>query len=113
MPLTTPDGRYIVVKGRLWRAANPHLPDDVHQKLVKDLMSARRAVATALHNKDAPALKTARQKVNAAKCALGERGPTWWKDDGTPDNKDYNRHLIKNTPYARWYQTQTEGDNSI
>jgi len=25
-PLRTPDGRYIVVRGRLWRSANPTLP---------------------------------------------------------------------------------------
>jgi len=25
-PDRTPDGRYIVVDGRLWRATNPHLP---------------------------------------------------------------------------------------
>ena len=24
---TTPDGRYFVVRGRLWRRSNPHLPD--------------------------------------------------------------------------------------
>jgi hypothetical protein len=30
---------------------------------------------------------------------LGERGPPWW-DDGA---RDYNRYLVKNTPYAAWY----------
>jgi hypothetical protein len=33
-PLVTPDGRYIVVRGRLWRAINPSLPVEEKQKLV-------------------------------------------------------------------------------
>lgn len=41
----------------------------------------------------------ARRRVEAAKVALGERGPAWWTD-GAPD---YNRHLVKNTPYADWF----------
>jgi hypothetical protein len=31
--------------------------------------------------------------------ALGERGPVWWTD-GAPD---FNRKLVKNTPYADWH----------
>ena len=27
----TPDGRYFVSKGRLWRTTNPALPDDVRR----------------------------------------------------------------------------------
>jgi len=42
--------------------------------------------------------------VNAAKVALGERGPVWWQDDA----KDFNRHLVKNTPYRDWYERLTE-----
>ena len=60
-------------------------------------MDARRAVGAALRDKDAAAERAARQQVHEAKVALGERGPVWW-DDGAPD---YNRHLLKNTPYAR------------
>ena len=41
---TTPDGRYFVVRGRLWRKANPNLPVDVRDGLVKQLMNARRAL---------------------------------------------------------------------
>ena len=29
MPEHTPDGRYIVVNGRRWRATDPEIPDDV------------------------------------------------------------------------------------
>ena len=95
-PERTPDGRYIVVRGRLWRASNPHLPEDERQRHVNALMNARRAVGAAKRAGDPAAEKAARAQVHQAKVALGERGPVWW-DDGAPD---YNRHLIKNTPYA-------------
>jgi len=43
------------------------------------------------------AAKAARSQVHDAKIALGERGPVWWSD-GAPD---YNRRMLKNTPYAK------------
>ena len=98
-PLHTPDGRYLVVRGRLWRATNPHLPQAQKQALVEQLMNARRAVKAALQTEDAAALRAARQQVHHTKVALGERGAVWWSD-GSPD---YNRFLVKNTPYADWY----------
>ncbi|MBB4857679.1 hypothetical protein HNO88_000990 [Novosphingobium chloroacetimidivorans] len=94
----TPDGRYLVVRGRLWRRSNPHLDEARRKALVAELMDARRAVKSALHGA-AEDLRTARGRVDAAKVALGERGPVWW-DDGAPD---YNRHLVRNTPYAQWH----------
>ncbi|MFL6585537.1 MAG: hypothetical protein ACJ8GV_01430 [Luteimonas sp.] len=97
--LLTPDGRYLIVRGRLWRTSNPGLPDAERQRLVDALMDARRAVKHAKHADDADALAQARGAVDAAKHALGERGPVWWTD-GTPD---YNRYLVKNSPYADWY----------
>lgn len=42
--------------------------------------------------------RSARIHLNQAKEGLGERGPVCWTD-GAPD---YNRHLVKNTPYAQW-----------
>ena len=98
-PLVTPDGRYLVVRGRLWRRSNPTLPPDERDRLVHALMDARRAVRDALASGDAAALTSARAGVQAAKVGLGERGPAWW-DDGAPD---WNRHLAKNTPYAEWW----------
>lgn len=98
-PLRTPDGRYLVVRGRLWRATNPYLSEERRATLVAELMVARSRVHRARRAGDAAALKTAGEQVHAAKMALGERGPVWWTD-GTPD---YNRHLAKNTPYAGWY----------
>lgn len=101
-PLRTPDGRYLIVRGRLWRTTNPALSEMGRQRLVTQLMDARRAVRTALASGETDALRTARRAVDAAKVALGERGPVWW-DDGAPD---YNRHLAKNTPYAAWCARQ-------
>ncbi len=95
----TPDGRYFVVKGRLWRTSNPALAPDVRQELVDRLMRARRQVAVAKRAGDLQAERAARADVDAAKRGLGERGPVWW-NDGAPD---YNRRMVANTPYAQWY----------
>ncbi len=99
---TTPDGRYFIVKDRLWRCTDPSLPEAERERLVRDLMRARRAVRAAKSSDDEAALKQARLQVDAAKVALGERGPVWW-EDGSPD---YNRHLVKNTPYQKWYDQE-------
>ncbi|MCP8892558.1 hypothetical protein [Sphingomonas faeni] len=96
---TTPDGRYIVVRGRLWRKANPHLSEIERTRLVKRLMEARRDVAKAKRIKDADLEKAAHAAVDEAKHALGERGPVWW-DGGAPD---FNRHMARTTPYADWF----------
>ncbi|MCC8687310.1 hypothetical protein ABFU27_11025 [Xanthomonas campestris pv. raphani] len=101
-PLRTPDGRYLVVRGRLWRATNPDLPAEARDALVHALMDARRAVKAALRTRDAMQLKAARDEVDAAKTGLGERGAVWW-NDGAPD---FNRHLIRNTHYADWFARQ-------
>jgi hypothetical protein len=100
-PLVTPDGRYIVVRGRLWRRANPALSPEERERHVAALMAGRRAVAAANRADDEEARRAARTAVDAAKHALGERGPVWW-DDGAPD---LNRHLARNTPYAAWFAT--------
>jgi len=96
----TPDGRYFVVKGRLWRCSNPRLDEDDRQRLVNALMNARRSVKAAKASGDAKGMNTARTAVQAAKVALGERGPVWW-DDAEPD---LNRHRVENTQYADWYR---------
>jgi hypothetical protein len=91
----TPDGRYFVVRGRLWRLSNPNLDPAQRERLVQQLMKARRAVRTA--SADEKAALGAR--IDRVKRKLGERGAPWW-DDGTPD---YNRRMVKNTPYADWF----------
>lgn len=97
---TTPDGRYFVVRGRLWRCSDPSLPTDRRAELVSELMRVRRAVGLARRQKNAVALAEARAGVDCAKIALGERGPVWW-DDGSPD---LNRHMVVNTDYAAWFE---------
>ncbi|MCU6455261.1 hypothetical protein LPN01_14340 [Sphingomonas sp. A2-49] len=98
-PPVTPDGRYLVVRGRLWRRADPGLAESVRQEQVDRLMAARRAVRAAGAANDPAAMRAARARVDAAKVALGERGPVWWTDGAA----DLNRHLARNTPYADWY----------
>ncbi|PVA08007.1 hypothetical protein [Thalassorhabdomicrobium marinisediminis] len=92
----TPDGRYFVAKGRLWRKSDPALDEGARQAAVNDLMAARRAVRDARTEAET---RAARARVDAAKVALGERGPVWWID-GTPDE---GRNHPKNTRYADWW----------
>ena len=73
---STPDGRYFVHSGRLWRCSNPSLSDDERDQLTRDLMDARRAVGTAKRASDEDAERAARARVHDAKVRLGERGPT-------------------------------------
>jgi hypothetical protein len=95
----TPDGRYFVVRGRLWRMANPRLDEKVRAEFISQLMAARRAVRNAKLSVELNSEATAQKAVEEAKPALGERGPVWW-NDGSPD---LNRHMAKNTTYAKWY----------
>ena len=83
MPVTTEDGRYIVVNGRRWRATDPAIPPEVAAELRRMLMAARRDVGAALRRGDDPA--PARARVQAAKVALGERGVPWWEQ--SPDER--------------------------
>jgi hypothetical protein len=92
----TPDRRYYVVQGRLWRLSNPGLNEKTHQRLVDQLMAAKREVRD---GKDSIQRITARLRADRAKRALGERGAVWWTD-GAPD---YHRCLAIDTPYASWF----------
>ena len=98
-PPVTPDGRYFVLRGRLWRCTNPLLPADERERLVHELMQARSAKGRAMRAGDPVAREAARERVDAAKHGLGERGDPWWTD-GAPD---YNRHMARTTPYAEWF----------
>ncbi|MBS9403021.1 hypothetical protein KG088_05210 [Halomonas sp. TRM85114] len=95
----TPDGRYFIAKEKLWRKTDPRLDETARRERVKTLMKARRAVK---HAADEVALREARQAVDAAKIALGERGPVWW-DDGVPD--ETGKHPC-NSSYAEWWRQQ-------
>jgi hypothetical protein len=92
----------MVVRGRLWRLSDPALPEPRCAELVSELMAARSALRRAA---DPQARARVRARIDVAKRALGERGPVWWTD-GAPD---YNRHLVKNTPYSAWYAGVSSG----
>jgi hypothetical protein len=95
----TPDGRYFVVRGKLWRMANPNLPTAKKTALVSELMKARSAVRSAKLRASQAEEAAAHRAVDVVKRELGERGPVWWTD-GAPD---LNRHAVENTLYAKWY----------
>jgi len=102
----TPDGRYFVVRGRLWRCSDPSLPPERRAGLVRDLMAARSAMGAARRAGDRAAGAAAKRAVDEAKRALGERGPVWWTD-GAPDQ---NRRMAANTDYAQWWAGVEERD---
>ena len=77
----TDDGRYLVVDGRRWRAADPELPDHARARLLHHLGTAHAAVRLARAGSDDAALRAARARVQLAKTGLGERGPAWWDQD--------------------------------
>ena len=78
-PETTPDGRYIVVGGRRWRATDPAIPEERRAELTRTLMAWRREVR---RTRGTDAEQASRAGVQAAKVALGERGTPWWEQSG-------------------------------
>lgn len=85
------------------KTGNPALSEEERSALLSDLGRARAAVKAARCSGDD--LTKAGRAVDAAKVALGERGPVWWTD-GAPD---FNRHMAKNTSYADWYTVLVNG----
>ncbi len=77
-PETTPDGRYVVIDGRRWRATDPAIPEERRHELQRVLMAWRREVR---RTKGTAGESGARAGVQAAKVALGERGTPWWEQD--------------------------------
>jgi hypothetical protein len=96
----TPDGKYFVSKGRLWRKTNPRLTEEERSKYVSELMKARRKVKSAKDQGDQESLQQARKEVNKAKIKLGERGDPWWTDGMKP----VDRKHPKNTVYHKWWE---------
>ncbi|AJE80928.1 hypothetical protein SLNWT_0552 [Streptomyces albus] len=81
-PERTPDGHFVVIRGRRWRATDPAVPEDAAARLRSHLMSARSAVGVAKRRGDEAAERSARARVHRAKVALGERGtPPWWEQN--------------------------------
>ncbi|MCX5384815.1 hypothetical protein [Streptomyces sp. NBC_00083] len=89
----TPDGRFVVIDGRRWRATDPMLPEDIAARLRKHLMAARRAVRTALSDEDVAAERSARGRVQRAKVALGERGAPWWEQSADQRRRRWEEGL--------------------
>ncbi len=89
-PEVTPDGRYLVIKGRRWRATDPAIPEERRQELTRVLMAWRREVR---RTQGTDGESAARAGVQAAKVALGERGTPWW------EQSDEQRE-------ARWAEAQ-------
>ncbi len=95
----TPDGRYLVVRGRLWRRADPALEPAERDRLTRELMAARRAKGLAIRGHDDAGREAARARVDAEKRAQGERRPER-STDGAPHQ---TRHLARTGPYAAWF----------
>lgn len=89
-----PDGRYVVISGRRWRATDPGIPERLRSELVAELMAARRLVRSEGDS--------ARPRVHDAKLALGERGEPWW-DEATTEGRSHRmaaayRVLLRHRP---------------
>jgi len=68
----TPDGRYFVVRSRLWRLANPNLSPEARSALVSELMAARSAAVRSAklagdHAAEAAALSRGRCRETKAR----------------------------------------------
>ena len=89
-PERTPDGRYLVIDGRRWRATDPDIPDGRRQELTQALMAWRRQVR---RTKGTDEEATSRAGVQAAKVALGERGTPWWEQSDEDRRKRWSRDV--------------------
>jgi hypothetical protein len=92
-PERTPDGHFVVINGRRWRATDPDIPPDAAATLRGLLMRARRDVGTARRAQDAEAERDARARVQAAKVALGERGTPWWEQSSAERQERWQHGL--------------------
>ncbi|WP_432495416.1 hypothetical protein [Kineococcus auxinigenes] len=88
-----------MVRGRLWRRADPALPEERRRELVAELMAARRAKGVALRAGDRDGAAAARERVQTTKEALGERGPVWWSGS----EPDLTGRMARTTGYADWF----------
>ncbi len=98
-------GRYFVVRGRLWRLASPDLASAHKGELVSELMAARCAV------KQAKPTITRTQRPPRTRRLIKQNGH--WESAGPSVGRTgtgFNRHLVKNTPYASWYAGMQRGD---
>lgn len=101
-PEKTPDGRYVVIGGRRWRATDPSLDTTVTRALVDELVAARRAVGRA---GDEHEERAARDRVQDAKVALGERGQPWWEEP-RPDALEERRQAAARALARAWEESR-------
>ncbi|MFK0194954.1 hypothetical protein [Kitasatospora sp. NPDC090308] len=87
----TPDGHFVVIRGRRWRATDPELPAEAESRLTHHLMAARRALARTGADRDAE--RAARARVQLAKVGLGERGTPWWEQSLPERRRRWERSL--------------------
>ena len=97
----TPDGRYFVARGRLWRKTDPRLDDATRRAAIKAMMQARRNERLAETDE---AARAARACIEEAKQRLGESGPVWWSD-GAPDESG---RAPQNSSYTAWWAGLSE-----
>ncbi|WP_206487774.1 hypothetical protein [Rhodococcus sp. KRD162] len=86
-PESTEDGRYVVIKGRRWRATDPKIPEQRDAELRSILMDWRREV------KRTSGAPEARAGVQATKVALGERGTPWWEQSDDERRRRWETEL--------------------
>ena len=67
----TPDGRYFVANGKLWRRSNPALPEHERARLVSELIRERCMACHARRRGDTQAESAARREVETIRIALG------------------------------------------
>lgn len=86
----TPDGRYVVIDGRRWRATDPAIPQERRDELQRILMAWRRDVR---RTKGTDVEAGSRAGVQAAKEALGERGTPWWEQSDAERRSRWERRV--------------------
>ena len=94
-PETTPDGRYLVIDGRRWRATDPAIPEDRRDELTRILMAWRRDVR---RTRGTDEEATSRAGVQAAKVALGERGTPWWEQSDAERRERWSAKVPEPAP---------------
>jgi len=89
----TPDGHYIIVNGRKWRATDPDIPQADFEEL-KHYLALGRSGSRKRKIKSEDDVKGARQYTALAKLGLGERGqPVWWEDSSEGRRKRWSDAL--------------------